>query len=270
MNAPSRVAAGAVARQPVNVAMRSGVRYWFASLRWMLQFDYGRMREWASMMVLIQMLMGAGMVIMYGFFYPQITAAHALYIATGAPTLALIPLGFVMLPGGVVQQKIEGTFEYIWSLPAPRSAQAVSTFLLYTLLALPGTALALLVAVWRYGVQLSISPLLIPAALLCALVAITVGYGMALAIHNPMVTNLVTNALMFVVLLFSPIVYPASQLPAWLLDVHRVLPFYNMAVVMRAGLTSGVETQVGLSILVLGAWVVVGCAATAWVIGHRR
>jgi hypothetical protein len=44
----------------------------------------------------------------------------------------------------------------------------------------------------------------------------------------------------------------------------------NMAVVMRAGLTSGVETQVGLSILVLGAWVVVGCAATAWVIGHRR
>jgi ABC-2 type transport system permease protein len=250
--------------------LRSGVSYWLASMATMLRFDFGRMREWAAMMVLIQMCMGAGMVIMYGFFYPQVTASRALFIATGAPTLALIPLGFVMLPGGIVQQKLEGTFEYIWSMPAPRSAQAASTFLLYTLLALPGTALALLVAVWRYDVPLSISPLLIPSALACALVSITVGYGMALAIKSPMVTNLVCNALIFVVLLFSPIVYPASQLPLWLLDVHRVLPFYNMAVVMRAGLTSGVETQVGTSFIVLAAWTVAGCVMTAWVIGRRR
>ncbi len=250
--------------------LRSGVSYWFASLVVMMRFDFGRMREWAAMMVLIQTAMGAGMVIMYGFFYPQVTASRALFIATGAPTLALIPLGFVMLPGGIVQQKLEGTFEYIWSMPVPRSAQAASTFLLYTLLALPGTALALLVAVWRYDVHLSVSPLLIPAALVCALVSITVGYGMALAIRNPMVTNLVCNALIFVVLLFSPIVYPASQLPAWLFDVHRVLPFYNMAVVMRAGLTSGIETQVATSFIVLAAWTVAGCAMTAWVIGRRH
>jgi hypothetical protein len=34
------------------------------------------------------------------------------------------------------------------------------------------------------------------------------GFGMALAIPNPMITNLVTNALVFLVLLFSPIVFP--------------------------------------------------------------
>ncbi|MGD0220405.1 MAG: ABC transporter permease [Acidimicrobiales bacterium] len=250
--------------------LRSGAGYWIASLRAMLRFDYGRMREWAAMLVLIQTMMGAGMALLYGFFYPHITPFRALYITTGAPTLALIPLGFVMLPGSVGQQKIEGTFDYIWALPAPRSAQATSTFLLYALLALPGTVLALLVAAWRYGVHLSPSPLLLPAVLLCALMAIAVGYGMALAISDPLVTNLVTNALMFVVLLFSPIVYPPSQLPGWLFAIHRVLPFYNMAVAIRAGLTTGVETQVMTSFLVLAAWTVAGCSAIAWTVTRRR
>jgi ABC-2 type transport system permease protein len=236
----------------------------------MLRFDYGRMRAWAPMLMVIQTMTGTGMALLYGFFYPQITAARAMYITTGAPTLALIPLGFVMLPASVAQQKTEGTFEYIWSLPSPRSAQAASTFLLYTVLALPGTALALLVSTWRYGVHLSISPILVPAALLCAVTAITVGYGMAVAISNPLVTNVVTNALMFVVLMFSPIVFPASQLPGWLYDIHRALPFYNMAVVIRAGLTTGVASHVATAFCVLGAWTVTGCGLTAWVVGRRR
>lgn len=100
--------------------------------------------------------------------------------------------------------------------------------------------------------------------------AVTVGYGMAMAISNPIITNVVTNALMFIVLLFSPVVYPVSQLPRWLADVHYCLPFYNMAVVIRAGLTSGVVAHVGTSFVVLAAWTIAGGAATAWVIGRRR
>jgi ABC-2 type transport system permease protein len=250
--------------------LRAGPGYWFASVSSMLRFEYGRVRQWVPMMVLIQTMMGAGMALMYGFFYPHITPERALYITTGAPTLALIPLGFVMLPGSVASEKAEGTFDYIWSLPAPRSAQATATFLLYSLIGLPGTALALLVAAWRYGAHLAFSPVLAPAALLCALVAIALGYGMALAISNPLVMNVIVNALVFVVLLFSPVVYPASQLPGWLYWVHRVLPFYNMAVVIRAGLTSGLVTNVTTSFLVLVGWTLAGCAATAWVVGHRR
>ncbi len=105
---------------------------------------------------------------------------------------------------------------------------------------------------------------------MCALVAITVGYGLALLISSPIVTNLVTNALMFVVLLFSPIVYPISQLPVWLQDVHRALPFYNMAIVIRSGLVDIPGVPVVTAFLVLGAWAIGGCAATAWVIGRRH
>ena len=103
-----------------------------------------------------------------------------------------------------------------------------------------------------------------------SLIVAQLRYDLPLAIKNPMVTNVVVNAPVFVVLLFSPIVYPASQLPSWLAGVHRVLPFESMATVIRAGLTSGFATQVGTSFLVVGAWAVAGCAATAWVVGRRR
>ena len=192
--APALPAAPLAAAVPATV-LRSGPTYWLASLRAMLRFEYGKMRQWALMLVLIETTMGAGMALLYGFFYPHVTAVRAIYITTGAPTLALIPVGFVMVPGSIGLDKLAGTFDYMWSLPAPRSAQVTATFLLYSVLALPGTALALLVATWRYGVNLSPSPLLLPAVVLCSLMAVSVGYGMALAIANAMVANLISNAL---------------------------------------------------------------------------
>jgi ABC-2 type transport system permease protein len=77
-------------------------------------------------------------------------------------------------------------------------------------------------------------------------------------------------ALIFVVLLFSPIVVPASHFPAWLFAVDRALPFYNMAEVIRAGLTSGLVTDLTRSCLILLAWTMAGWVMTTWVVGRRR
>lgn len=260
-----------VAEPPIAmVAPTSGVAHWFRSLWLMMRFDAGRAREYAGLMVIVQVMMGAGMAMTYGFLYPVVTPTVALFIVTGTPTLALIPLGFVMVPIGVSQQKVEKTFDFIWSLPAPRTAQAASTFLLWTGLAIPGMVVAVALAAWRYGVTLSVSPAIVPAVLLSALMAISVGFGMALAIESPIVVGLITNTLVFGVLLFSPIVYPASHLPTWLADVHRVLPFYAMAQVVRAGLTTGIVTDVAHWYAVLLVWTMIGWTLTAWVVGRRR
>lgn len=154
-------------------------------------------------------------------------------------------------------------------MPVPRIVQATSTFLLYTVLSLPGTVLALVVASWRYGIHLTISAQIVPGIALCALMAVSVGFGMALVISDPLVTNLITNALVFVVLLFSPIVFPIGNLPAWLAAVDRALPFYNMAEIIRAGLTSGLVTDLARAYLILLAWTAAGWVMTALVIGRR-
>jgi len=93
---------------------------------------------------------------------------------------------------------------------------------------------------------------------------------MALAVTNPLVVNLITNALVFLVLLFTPIVYPASNLPTAMVRIHEVLPFYPMAQVIRAGLTQGVVTDVGRPFLVVGVWALLGTGLTAWAVGRRH
>jgi ABC-2 type transport system permease protein len=106
--------------------------------------------------------------------------------------------------------------------------------------------------------------------MLSSLMAISVGFGMALAIKSPIVVNLITNTLVFVVLLFSPIVFPASHLPPWLMEIHRFLPFYAMAQVVRAGLTDGIVVDVARSYVVLIIWTLIGWGLTASVIARRR
>ena len=154
----------------------------------------------------------------------------------------------------VTERKLAGTWDFIWSLPAPRSAAVASTFTAYTAMTVPGIVVTLALAAWRYGLRLSVSPMAVPAFILASVMATSVGFAMALAIRDPLVTNVIVNALIFVVLLFSPVVYPITQLPGWLAAVHRVLPIYYLAQVMRASVTSGLVHNVTASYAVLAAW----------------
>lgn len=269
MTASTSPVTTATAVTPVPVVSTGRVAAWWRAFAGTARFEWAGTRSYAPLVVVVQMMMGVGMAIMYGFFYPEIDTTTATLIATGVPTLALVPMGFVLVPAAVATQRLAGTFDVIWSFPVPRSATVAASFAVNAALALPGTVLALLVGVWRYGVTLHLSPVLVPAVLLSVLMCVAVGYGLALAVGNPLVINLVSNGTVFLVLLFTPIVYPASNLPGWLATVHDVLPFAPMAQVIRAGLTEGLVPDVGGAFLVLGLWTAAGLAATARVVGRR-
>lgn len=252
------------------LGLRGGPAWWIRSYVLSLRFDVSSQRTWLPLSVALQVLLGAGMAIIYGFYVPNLPKAAVLYLVTGAPTISMIPIGLVILPSLISSQKTEGTFDFLWSLPIPRPVGVASTLTLGTLIAIPGIVTTLAIASWWYDVHLSISWMVVPAFLLAALMAASVGLGMAHAVRNPVVTNLITNVLVFVVLLFSPISFPLSQFPTWLANVHQVLPFYHMAVVIRASLSDGLVTNVGTSYLVLAAWTLGGWLAAAWVVGRRR
>jgi len=255
---------------PLGAVLRRGPAAWVHGFGDMMRFEWANIRPYAALVFIVQIMMGVGMAIMYGFFYPTVDPTTAMLITTGVPTLALVPMGFVLVPSSVVNQRMAGTFDFIWSLPVPRSAQVSASFMISAALALPGTVLALLVGMWRYGVHLQLSPVLVPAVLLSTFMCVAVGYGMALLVTNPLVVNLITNALVFLVLLFTPIVYPASNLPTPMMRIHEVLPFYPMAQVIRAGLTEGLVTDVGGPFLVVGVWALLGTGLTAWAVGRRH
>lgn len=250
--------------------IRSGPGYWWAGYRAQLRFEVVSLRAILIFALLIQLLMSAGMVYMYGFYLGDLPPESQAFLVSGIPTLALVPIGFVMIPSVIISQKIRETYDFVWSLPVPRMASAMATFTVFSALSLPGTALGLWLATLRYEVDLRPSWMLLPAVALSSLMATSVGFGLGHAIPEPRVTNLITNMLIFLVLLFSPIIVPIEQFPDGWAIVHRVLPFWHMANVVRAALTDGLVDSVGASYAVLAAWTVAAWLVAGWAVGRRK
>jgi ABC-2 type transport system permease protein len=234
----------------------------------LLQWQLRRSLPYIPLLVVVQVALAVATVVGYGLLVGTPSPDVALYLATGAPTITLITVGLVMTPQMLAQAKTEGSLDWMRTLPVPRWTFLASDLLMWTLIALPGMVLGVVAGVLRFNVRLSIAPWVILAALLVSLTSASVGYAMA-SVLPPMLAQLLTQVLIFVVLLFSPVSYPASRMPEWLQTAHQFLPIEPMAQLVRAGLANADFTVPGRSIVVLGVWVCVAVAAALTALRRR-
>lgn len=244
--------------------MRHGLRSYGLLLRWNLL----RMRTMLPLLLVLQTLLGVGVVVGFSFLVPQADAVTALYLSTGALTLGLITVGMVAAPQLVAQQKISGLFDYQRSMPVPRLAMLAADATVWVALALPGLIAAVGVAALRFDLTFRVSPLAVPAMLLVAVCAVAMGYGIAYA-AKPEIAGAATQLVFFVALMFSPINYPADRLPDWLATAHLWLPFTYMAQAIRETVDVPATGVPMLPFAVLGVWCVVGLATTYRVMTRR-
>jgi ABC-2 type transport system permease protein len=244
------------------------MRHWLRSYLLLLRWSAIRLRYQLPLVLVIQIFLSVGIVIGFAFLLPSIDPATALYLSTGAPTLGLITIGMVMAPQMVAQAKTEGTFAYNQTLPVPRTAVLGADITTWLVVGTPGLLLGLLVAVLRFDLTLRVSWLAGPAMLMVALTATTVGFAIAYAAPPP-VTGMVSQLIVFIALMFSPINFPADRLPEWLQAIHRVLPFESMARVVRDTLTTPPEGISLLPFAVLATWCAAGLAITLRLMTRR-
>jgi len=243
--------------------------YWLRSYKLMLTWELRSLRLVLPLAIIVQIMISGGLVLGFGFLMGEISSRQALFLATGVTVIAMITLGMVLAPQLIAAQKQSGTYEYMMSLPVPRTIFIAAGLTVNSFIAIPGAIAALLMAWWRYDIPLALQPILVPTVLLTLITAVSIGFALAHAIPNPMVTSLVTNILIFVILFYAPINFPPDRLPAWLAAFHWDLPFLHMANLMRAGLTRGLGAHVGTSFAVLGVWAAASWGVTAWVVGRR-
>jgi ABC-2 type transport system permease protein len=250
-------------------SLRSGLGYWWHSYRMMFRWEVTSLRLVLPVTVMVQVLTGAGFVLALGLFFGRVPPRAALFVSTGVVVLTLTTIGLVLGPQLIAQQKAEQTYDFLWSLPVPRTTAAFAWLTTNLVLGLPGMLVALGVALLRYDLDLHVSPAIVPAVLLTLLTGTMIGYALAHALGNPMLIAAITQLFIFVILGFSPINFPADQLPGWLAALHRWLPLAPMADTVRAGLTVGVVEDVTRSYLVLGAWAAASVGATAAILRRR-
>jgi ABC-2 type transport system permease protein len=264
-----RPGASQVTVSALETPIRRGAGYWWSSYVAMLRWVLTQQKVLFIGIVFTQIVMGIGAAFMYRFYLGSVDPVTAVYLVSGIPALSMIPVGFVMVPILVMQEKSRGTHEFTWSLPVPRLAPVASTFTVFTAISMPIAAASTFIAAVQFDVDLQVSWTVLPFALLVSLMATSVGYGMAMAIPEPRVTNLITNVVIFLVLWFSPIVIPIDRYPDWASVLHRALPFFHMSNLIRSGLTEGLATETTSSLAILLLWTVLGWAAVARVVARR-
>jgi ABC-2 type transport system permease protein len=227
-----------------------------------------RLKGFLPLAIIVQSLFAFGIVVGYPLLFPEMDQMTMLFLATGAPAITLITMGLVALPQVVSQARLEGSLEYMRSLPVPRLAYLAADLTVWLAIVLPGVVFAVLVGVWALGLDLDVSWLIIPASLLVAVTSAAVGYAMA-SLLPPMIAMLVTQVLVFGVLIFSPINFPASRLPGWLQEIHALLPVQAMGEVIRGSLASSTFPITSGSFLLLGVWCVASLGLSYRVLTRR-
>lgn len=251
------------------LAPSRGVGHWLRSYAVMTRWHFASLRLWAVTAAAIEVLSGTGMVLGIGLLAPHLSTAGKLYATTGPAAAALLLIGTIFGPQLVAQQRLDGSYHYLLTLAVPRSAAAFAWYTVTLSIGVPAAVLTVLAGLLRFGISLSPSAALIPAVLLGVFTTTMLGYALAHAVSRPMVTIIVAELFIFIVFGYAPINFPANQMPAWLVDVNRGLPYLPMATAVRAALTRGLSSDLAASYAALGAWSVASMSLAMTALRHR-
>lgn len=241
---------------------------WLRSYVVMLRWELTGLRLVIPVTAAVQILAGAGFALGIGLLH-EVPRLDAQYMAAGTAVVTLVLVGLTIGPQLIAQQRMDGTYEYLWSMPIPRTCAVAAWATMTFLLGLPGMIAAVAVAAWRYDLSFHIGWSIVPAVLLTATTGTFIGYAIAHAVPEPMMTVAATQVLIFVLIGFSPVNFPAERLPGWLAELNEWLPFGSMATVVRGALIPELAVGVARSYAVLVAWAAVTMAASAAVLGRR-
>jgi len=238
------------------------------SYRLLVTWQALRKKNYLPLMLAVQTLFTLGIVLGYPLLFPTLDRTSVYLIATGAPAISMLSVGLVALPQTIGEQKTEGSLAYMRSLPVPRLAYLAADLTVWLAIVIPGVVLGVIVGAWRFGLDLQVSPLVIPAVLLVALTSACIGYAIA-SVLPYMLTVIITQAIVVFVFMFSPLTFLPSKLPAWMEIIHSILPIQAMGEVTRGTIA---PNEFGLPLgafLTLAVWCLAGFGVTYAAMSRR-
>ncbi|MNC10465.1 ABC-2 type transporter [compost metagenome] len=234
----------------------------------MIQWQLRRITDALPLLVILQIMLAVATIAGYGLLVGNPDRLAELYLATGAPTTTLITVGLVLVPQLVSRARLEGSLDWLRTLPVPREMYLFSDLAVWTIIALPGLIVGIIAGSIRFGVELTPTLWLIPIAFLVSLTAASIGYALTLLL-SPTVAQLASQVLVFTILLFTPISFPPERMPDWAQQIHSWLPLQPMAEAMRSALLPNEFSVSTRSWVVLLIWCVASLAAAEWSLRRR-
>jgi ABC-2 type transport system permease protein len=134
------------------------------------------------------------------------------------------------------------------------------------LLVAPGLVTPVVAAIVLYDADFSLTPALLPVLLVTCLALSAFGLAIGTLVSNMDLIVIITNLLVFVLLLAAPVLIPAESLPVALRVLGYLLPPTYAADALRHALSGQFDGTFALDMAVLVAMATLGLAAsTRWI-----
>lgn len=193
-------------------------------------------------------------------------ANSLLYIVSGAAIFSVATEGVATLAQRIGVIKNDGMMVYYASLPISKASFVAAMVLSRLLLIMPGLITPMIAAGLMYDVDFVISPALVIVLPLSCLALSAIGLAIGTLIDSMELIVVITNLLIFVLLLAAPVLIPPESLPLPLRIVGYLLPPTYAAEALRHTLTGDLDAVFALDLAVLAAMTVLGLAgATRWI-----
>ena len=234
----------------------------------LVRWQFLRFGTLIATVMIVQLLFAVLVIFGFSMLIPDLDTEASSRLAVGAPTVIMLTVGLVLIPQSISRGRQEGSIDHLRGLPVPRSSFFIADALLWMGLMTPAIIASAVTAEARFDVDLALGPGFALVGFLVVISGLGIGYGLGTMLP-PMIAEMMTNILIFVILLFSPINTTMEQLPGWLQQVHRPLPIDDAASLVRAVLLPADTSLSWFSVLVVVGWSFAGFGFALYSLSRR-
>ena len=183
-----------------------------------------RQKYMIPLFTVLQIILSLAIIFGLALLIGDVDRTSSIYLATGAVSIGIIAVGATLCSQVVSEAKSNGVFDYQRSLPIHRSHIIIADMMIWGIATMPGIIVSLVVSTLWFDLNIDITPLGIFAILLFLVTTISVGFAIAYFLPTSIV-SMVAQLIIIINLLFSPITFPASRLPDWIVSIFDFFPF---------------------------------------------
>lgn len=212
-------------------------------IKGLVSWSFLRQRYLFVTFSIVQILLACAIIFGMSLISTEVTSQSGLYLSTGAVSIGIISVGCVLAPQMMSQSKKDGLVEYQRTLPVSRHALLISEIIIWSVTSVPGIVASLVAGHLKYQSFTSLTWLTLVVLIVAQVTMVVIGFTIAYWIPVGLIP-LVTQLVMFVTLLFSPIIFPKDRLPDFLNLIYECLPFVPVGNLIRASLSEGYSLDV--------------------------
>ena len=217
---------------------------------YLLRWNYLRQKDLFLLFTLAQVLLSISLLFGYPLVIGEIDTTAAYYLSSGSVLIGIISIGCTISSPVIANAKSEGHVDYVRALPIPRILISLADLWMWMIAILPGVFISVILGYFRFSVRLNVSILAVFILFLICLTMISLGFAIAYT-FSPNIVTLMSQLILMIGLMFSPIMYPAGRLPDWLDQLYFLLPFVPSANLLRASFyRHGTVSLVDIGVLI--------------------